>query len=181
MRLLPGLWRIALSAPLCLSSQPTYPTTVQEDNVVLLRLEDVHPLQGGQNIVLLEDGTALCQVVTWKKAVSGLYERRHRSEVSSEVMRHLTQAWIAAVAAEPPTPRPGVADEARPAITAVFKSGKSKRLFKWAHDQYPPFDEIYAGLLSEVERAQRTFPIYEGPYNAHWLHSMASSPPPPGR
>jgi hypothetical protein len=163
------LWTIALSAPAFLSSPLAHTTAVPEDNVVMLRLEDVHPLQGGYNIVVLDSGTALCQVVGRKEDVPGLYEKRYRTDVSSESMRQLTRASIAAVAAEPQRPRPGLADEPRPIITAVFRSGKSMRLVKWAHDRYPPFDEIYAGLLSEVERAQRGSPIYEGPYDAHWL------------
>ena len=146
-----------------------------------LGLEDVHPLQGGQNVVLLDDGTEFCQVVTWNRDVSGLYEKRYRTEASSEVMRHLIQTSTAAVSAEPQRPRAGLADEPRPVITAVFKSGKSLRLSKWAHDQYPPFDEIYAELLNEVARAQRTTPIYEGPYEAHGLPSIAPLPPPLGR
>ena len=152
-----------------LFAYPGHAMTMPEDKLVKLRLDDVHPLHGGQNIVISSDGTALSQVVVWRKNLSRLYEIRYKTGISPEVMGDLARLSNAAAATEPPTPRAGFPDEPRPTITATFKSQKSLRLSKWAHEQYPKFDSVYAVLLGEIEKARRTTPIYEGPYDPRGL------------
>ncbi|MEP7151917.1 MAG: hypothetical protein ABI856_09425 [Nitrospira sp.] len=143
--------------------------TMPEDKLVQLQLDDVHPLHGGQNMVISSDGTALSQIVVWRKDLSRLYEVRYKTRISPEVMGDLARLSKAAAAAEPPTPRAGFPDEPRPTITATFQSQKSLRLLKWANDQYPKFDSIYAVLLGQLERARHTTAIYEGPYDPRGL------------
>ena len=165
---LPALWRMGLCA-LVLFTYPGHAMTMTEDTLVKLRLDDVHPLHGGQNMVIWSDGTALSQVVAWRKDLSRLYEVRYKTGISPEVIGALTRLANAAAATEPPTPRAGFPDEPRPTITATFKSQKSLRLLKWAHQQYPKFDSVYAVLLGEIEKARHTTPIYEGPYDPRGL------------
>ena len=172
---LPGLWGIGLCA-FFLLAYPGHAITMAEDRLVKLRLDDVHPLQGGQNIMIWSDGTVLCQVAAWRKDASRLYEMRYKTGISPEAMRHLTRLSTVAAATGPPTPGPGFPDEPRPMITATFMLGRSLRLSKWAHEQNPKFDGVYAALLAEIEKARQTTPIYEGPYDPHWLPDEASSP-----
>ncbi|HET6676354.1 MAG TPA: hypothetical protein VFG71_13500 [Nitrospiraceae bacterium] len=149
---------------------------MSDDTLVTLRLDDVHLLHGGQNIMIWSDGTELFQLVARRQDASGLYEKRYKLVISSEGMRHLTQVLIMAAAAEPPTTRHGFPDEPRPMITATFLSGISLRLSKWADDKHREFDGLYAALLSEIDKGQQTTPIYEGPYDPHWLPDRPSSP-----
>ncbi|HJR75364.1 MAG TPA: hypothetical protein VJ805_00250 [Nitrospiraceae bacterium] len=165
--LLPWLWRIGLYA-LFLFAYPGDAITIPKDKLVKLRLDDVHPLHGGQNIVIWNDGTALSQVVTWRKDLSRLYEIRYKTGISPDVMGHLARLSNTAVT-EPLPPRAGFPDEPRPAITATLMLRKSIRLSKWAHEQYPKFDSVYTALLAETEKARKTTPIYKGPYDPRGL------------
>jgi hypothetical protein len=145
-----------------------------EDKLIKLRLDDVHPLHGGKNMVISSDGTALSQIVTWRKDLSRLHEVRYKTSMSPEVWGDLAKLSNAAAAADPPTARPGVPDEPRPTITATFESQKSVRLLKWANDDHPKFDSIYSVLMGQIEKARRTSPIYEGPYDPRGLVSESN-------
>ena len=136
-------------------------------------------IAGGQNIALLGDGTGLCQIVAWRRGASKLYEKRYRIGISRDAMRHLTRVSLLAASTESHTPRVGSPDEPRPVIAAIFRSGRSVRLSKWAHDSLPVFDSIYTALLTEVRKAQQTTPVYEGPYDPHWLPNQPLSPSSP--
>lgn len=160
---------------LLLFPYPGHTKTMPADTLVTLRLDDVHLLHGGQNIMIWSDGTELCQLVARRKDGSGLYEKRYKLVISPEEVRHLTQVLIIAAAAEPPSPGPGFPDEPRPMITATFLSGKSVHLSKWAHDKHREFDGLYAALLNEIDKAKPTTPMYEGPYDPYWLPDRPSS------
>ncbi len=165
---LAAAWCIALCA-LWVVAYPGAAMTMQEDKLIKLRLDDVHPLHGGQNMVISSDGTAMTQVVTWRKDLSKLHEVRYKTSMSPEVMGDLTKLSNAAADSEGPSPRAGLPDEPRPTISATFQSQKSFRLLKWANDQYPKFDRIYAVLLGQIEKARNTTPVYEGPYDPRGL------------
>ena len=143
--------------------------TMPEDKLVKLRLDDVHPLHGGQNIVIWSDGTALSQVVVWRKNLSRLYEIRYKTGISPEVMGDLARLSNAAAATDRQRLALAFQTNRGRQITATFKLQKSLRLSKWAHEQYPKFDSVYAVLLGEIEKARRTTPIYEGPYDPRGL------------
>lgn len=143
--------------------------TMNEDTPQTVMLKDVHPLHGGRNLYLRGDGTGFCQVVNWETKASSLYERRYRIAVSHDWMLRLAHLMRSPAFSSPSSPaRPGVPDEAKPAISVAFVSGTTLHVSKWANDTYPAFDQIYEVLLAEVQSAQRATPVHEGTYDARW-------------
>jgi hypothetical protein len=143
--------------------------TMNEDIPQTVMLKDVHPLHGGRNVYLRGDGTGFCQVVNWQTKASNLYERRYRIAVSHDWMLRLAHLMRSAAFSSLSFPaRPGVPDEAKPAISVAFFSGTTLHVSKWANDTYPAFDQIYEVLLAEVQSAQRATPVHEGTYDARW-------------
>ncbi len=140
-----------------------------EDTVQTLMLKDVQALHGGQNVYLRADGQGFCQVVVWDIQASSLYERRYRIKVSDDGMQRLTKLMRNPSFSPPSSPtRPGVPDEAKPAISVVFVSGKTIQVSKWANDTYPAFDQVYEMLLAEVRTARQMTPVHEGTFDSRW-------------
>lgn len=150
-------------------ARSSHAAIMREDTVQTLMLKDVQALHGGQNVFLRADGQGFCQVVVWDVQSSSLYERRYRIEVSHDWMQRLTKLMRNPSFSSPSSPtRPGVPDEAKPAISVVFVSGKTIRVSKWANDTYPAFDQVYEMLLAEVWTARQMTPVHEGKFDSRW-------------
>lgn len=167
LTLCPGV--IGLISVGTVQARSSQATIMAEDTVQTLVLKDVQALHGGQNVYLHADGQGFCQVVVWDVQASSLYERRYRIEVSHDWIQRLTKLIKNPLFSSPSAPaRPGVPDEAKPAISVAFFSGTTLHVSKWANDTYPAFDQIYEVLLAEVQSAQRAIPVHEGTYDARW-------------
>jgi hypothetical protein len=126
-------------------------------------LEDVQPLFGGTAIYL--DGAGPCVI----RIVDRGNEKRFRIKLSPETTLALRNVCIEAdlltVAIQD---RPGVPDEAKPAIVLRNAKGETFTLAKWANDRVPRFDKVYKALLDLRKKTEGTKPEYDGKWQREW-------------
>lgn len=154
------------------------PTVSDEDSsqafatetVEIVILSDVQNLFGGRCLFLRGDGSGFCQIVAPDgEHATGLREKRYRLQLPPRDMLNLSQlvrdhSFFGISIKE----RPGVPDEARPAIFVETSSGKSARVSKWANDRHDDFDAIYSWLLEQVTQSQDGNPVHQGEYDGNW-------------
>jgi len=126
----------------CGSPTSSTPTAAPVPFVEVI-LRDVHPLWGGREVRVRDDGTL------WVRLVRAGGEAEERTA-------HLSPEEVAALGTlleahhfkgiEIPD-WPGLPDEARPEIEVRWRSGERTVVAKWAGDVHPDFDAVYEWLL----------------------------------
>jgi hypothetical protein len=141
------------------------------DSVVTTYLRDVHPLYGGQNLFLSDNGRGFCQLVSRHPGSPALFEKRYEFIWPRNSMRSLAEIMSAHSLIDiPSSMEPGLPDSARPKISVRLASGKSVDVSRWQHDNNPDFDAIYRALLEVVKSCAQTGKLFvEGRYDPKWL------------
>jgi len=122
---------------------------------VIVRLDDVQGLWGGQTLVLDAEGNLFVRKVAPKRG--GLNEQRYHLKLPpDELSALLTFIPASGILDYRERKRSGVPDEAYPRITLTLPNQKEFAANKWANDKSPNFDKLYARLLLLVERATQT-------------------------
>ncbi len=179
-RSLPGL---ALGLTLCVacakeapSTRPTQPATqpatageAAEDSLQTLILEDVQPLRGGRILHVRGDGQAVYRIILRKPPQPDLVERRFAFTVKPETVTALNEAirdgdFFGIALPE----RAGLPDEARPSITVILNSGRSRTLAKWRGIEHKGFDGLYQTCMAIVESGSQGRCEHDGRYEPNW-------------
>ena len=131
-------------------------------------LHDVQGLFGGRRLWAADDRTAIVQVVGRPPAGhSGLWEKRYQFKLSEGEWAEVERLVGAHPQHPPKVPqRPGVPDEARPAIMVVTKAGLIQKAHEWAGDKDADFDPLYDYLLGLCRTDGE--PVREGTYDWAW-------------
>ena len=148
----------------------SHPLETAQPGAVRLKqfaLQDVQGLFGGQSIWAAEDRTTYVQRVGHEQGKPGLRESRYKLTLTADQWAEVERLVGAhnLLNAKMGT-RPGVMDEARPAITLVTRAGTTTTIAKWANDKHPDFDPVYEYLL-RLCRADGAL-IREGEYDWKW-------------
>jgi hypothetical protein len=132
-------------------------------------LKDVHPLFGGQNVYLKQDGSGIAQLVVPRPTPPGLHERRFRLGPDPAVMRRIAEAVRDHGLLEMSLPdHPGLPNEAKTTIAIELTSGRSHRVSKWANDKHAGFEAVYQLLLRRAQEGEHAHPSYQSNYDPHW-------------
>lgn len=129
-------------------------------------LRDVQGLWGGQDLCLRRDGRLVVRIVDPErglKAVSQYVLQLPETQVAEAAKLVVDRRFLQI---EIPN-RPGVPDEARPAITVRLADGTEKSVAKWANDKQADFDALYQHLLSLCKLAAKKGKlVFQGPRGA---------------
>ena len=132
-------------------------------------LRDVHPLFGGQNVYLNQDGSGIVQRVAPRPTPPGLHERRFTLGPDSALMLRIAESVRNDKFLEMSLPdRAGLPDEAKTTIAIELTSGQSHRVSKWANDKHAGFETIYQLLLRRAHEGKQGKLLYQGNYDPHW-------------
>lgn len=127
---------------------------------ILVRLDDVYGVFGGQSLVLDADGNLFV------RKVRGAAESRfHLQLPAEEVAGLLTFIASSGISDYRERERVGVPDESHPRITLTLPGQKKLEAAKWANDKDPQFDRLYQRLMEIVERAAKTPAYRNQPYD----------------
>ena len=132
-----------------------------------ITLRDVQGLWGGHDLWLDADGKLVVQAV--RPADRDKAVKRYAAELPPDQVAAVDKLVADHKFFEIEIPkRPGVPDEAHPAITVRMKDGRSQIVGKWANDKHADFDAIYSHLLGLAKAAQKGEPVYIGPHDWKW-------------
>jgi hypothetical protein len=128
-----------------------------------LELQDVHPLFGGEAVLV--EGSGACVIRVVRKG----QEERYSLKLASDEALSLWKLCIGndLLGVEVPQ-RVGVMDEARPEITLRNAAGQTRSVVKWARQKVQGFDSVYEALLKLVDKTETLKPGYEGKYEPGW-------------
>lgn len=128
--------------------------------VATIELNDVQGLWGGRRIRVTDGGRLVVQIVE-----RGLIEQRYELLLSLADIRQLVNVLIENdLLTLHPEERPGIPDEARPAITVINAAGERHSVAKWAGVKDARFAAIYAEFLRLEALTQSIEPVYRGPF-----------------
>ena len=158
-----GLAGLAMLNPPALFAADDAETTAAPvpTGAIIIRLDDVHGLFGGQTLALDADGNLFVRKVRGRQE-----QRYHLKLPADELAALLVFIPESGILGYQEHKRPGVPDEARPRITLSLPDRKKLTADKWANDKAPHFDKLYERLLQLVERAAKTPPYREGQFEA---------------
>lgn len=112
-----------------------------------IELDDVQPLWGGRWVSVAGTGSCGVQIV----GPAGEGARRAFVLLPEEVRRLFALCVESDILATPPPARPGLPDEARPAITLVNADGQRRQAAIWAGEMDAAFGAVYAALCALAE------------------------------
>jgi len=161
------LWGSVIIFSACTPAQPQASTFSQ------IVLKDVQPLWGGRNLYLWHDGTLYIQIV--EQGQESRYATQTAPEQVAELEALLAEHNFAAI--EIPD-RPGMPDEAHPAIEVWWQSGEFTSAAKWDTDTHPDFDAVYDWLVNLAnETVEGETAVYSGPYEPNWQPPQTTNTP----
>lgn len=119
---------------------------------IIVRLDDIQGLSGGQTLVIDADGNLFARKVDRERK-----EQRHHIKLSPEDLTALL-AFIGKSGIEEyrQSKRPGRPDEAHPEITLSLPNQQKITALKWLYEKDPKFDKLYEKLLQLVEQAAKS-------------------------
>ncbi len=119
---------------------------------IIVRLDDIQGLSGGQTLVIDGDGNLFARKVNRERK-----EQRYHIKLSSEDLTALL-AFIGKSGIEEyrQSKHVPVPDEAHPEITLSLPNQQKLTALKWSNDKDPKFDKLYAKLLQLVEQAAKS-------------------------
>lgn len=112
-----------------------------------IELDDVQPLWGGRRVSVAGTGSCGVQIV----GPAGAETRRAFVLLPEEVRRLFALCVENDILATPPSARPGLPDEARPAITLVNGDGQRRQAAVWAGAMDAAFRAVYVALCALAE------------------------------
>lgn len=121
---------------------------------IIVRLDNVQELFGGQTLVLDADGNLFA-----RKISKGKEQRYHLKLPPDELKTLLAFIASSGIRDYHEHERPGVPDEAQPMITLTLPNQEKLVAKKWADDKAPTFDKLYERLSQLVKSATKT-PAY---------------------
>jgi len=107
-----------------------------------LALEDVQPLWGGQRVSITGRGRVLAEAVS----ADGKEKHGYLHLPAAEAQALLALCCEQDILALPPSPRPGLPDEARPQITLTNPAGESQSVAAWAGAMDDRLAAVYTAL-----------------------------------
>jgi hypothetical protein len=129
---------------------------------VSIELIDVQGLWGGRRIRVTDGGQMVVQIVQ-----PGMIEQRYELRLSPSDFQQLLRVLIENdFLTLHPADRPGIPDEARPAITVINAAGEKWMVAKWAGVKDERFSAIYAEFLRLEALTKSLQPVYRGPFQA---------------
>lgn len=135
-------------------------------SVILL---DVEGMQGGRNLWLSSDGTAIVQVVGHLTGAGGLPEKRYRvrfdKTAATEAERLVGAHRFLDLNLRLRVGEPG---GGHPRITVLTKAGGRSTSIKREHDREPDFDPLYWHLLNLAHQLDGADLIHESVFDWDW-------------
>jgi hypothetical protein len=154
---------VVIEVPQMQSTQP--PSDAAFYRQIVLR--DVQGLYGGRNIYVFPDGRVVAQIVT--PTETGLHERRFNMMLTKDQQESLRRLLSQHSLSRIHIPlHPGIPDQARPEITAIYSDGTAITVAKWDDDRHPDFDALYDHLLYFTRQTEKMKPVWEGRYDHEW-------------
>lgn len=125
-----------------------------------IELADIQGLWGGRKITVHGPGQVIAQIVG-----RGMFERRYEFAIEQADWRHLLDIAVQNdFVTIQPADRPGLPDEAHPAITLTNAAGESRTVAKWAGVKDDRFDAVYVALVQLEALTLGLEPITSGPF-----------------
>ncbi len=109
-----------------------------------LELDDVHPVEGGRRVSVAGDGSASVQIV----APTGEQTRRGFILLPEETRQLFALCVENDLLATPASTRPGLPDEAQPAITLLNGEGQRRSVVVWAGEMASALQSVHAALCA---------------------------------